>query len=92
MIDDKRKLSEISNIFQLSPQILKNVRFNKNNNPLNNTEFQNIIQNEEKIIAGKGRILVRKSGTENLIRIMVEGEDEKVIIKIADRIAKHIEI
>ena len=86
MILDNRKLSEISNIFELAPQILKNIKFS-GNNPLENSKIQDFIANERKNLGQEGRILVRKSGTENLIRIMVEGKDNDKIKKIANNIA-----
>ena len=85
MIFEERPLSEIANIFELTPQILKNVKF-QGKNPLEKKEIQGLIEKEKKILGDKGRILVRKSGTENLIRIMAEGEDEKEVNDIADRI------
>jgi phosphoglucosamine mutase len=86
MISNGNKLSQIADIFEPAPQILKNVKFD-GSNPLENQEILNLIEEEKENLANRGRVLVRKSGTENLIRIMVEGEDEQVINQVADRIA-----
>ena len=87
--DNKKPLSKLANIFKLMPQVLKNTRF-QDKNPLENQEILDFIKNEEEKLRTKGRILVRKSGTEKLIRVMVEGESEKSINEIADRIIEKI--
>lgn len=72
------KTSSISNLFKKTPQTLVNLRFQKEKKiDLNSEEIKLQIAECEKILNGNGRVLVRKSGTENLIRIMVEGENEK---------------
>lgn len=89
IISENKKLSEVANIFKLSPQILKNVKFS-GENPLEKQEIQDLITNEKKNLGQNGRILVRKSGTENLIRIMVEGEDNNQINEVCDRIKNNL--
>ena len=84
--DSKKPVSQMTNIFELMPQILKNVKF-EGNNPLENQEILDFIKEEENKLADKVRIFVRKSGTEKLIRILVEGEDQKLIEQIANNIA-----
>jgi phosphoglucosamine mutase len=87
LASDNIKISELSNIFQLNPQILKNIRFDKNApNPMENKSFQDFIIQKELELKKSGRILVRKSGTENLLRIMIEGKDFELINKISDEI------
>ena len=86
--DGKKKTSELFNIFDLMPQTLVNVNFDIN--PLESQEFLDFVDEKKSEIAGKGRVLVRKSGTENLIRIMVEGEDQKSINQIAGLIEEKI--
>lgn len=89
-----KKLSELAKIFTPNPQILKNVRFETNPqnqqqaNPLEKPEVQNFIQEKQNELGKNGRVMVRKSGTENLIRIMVEGKNEAQIHEIAEEIAK----
>ena len=88
----KKPASQILNVFELAPQILKNVKFEAGReNPLETKSVKDFIAEKEKELGEKGRILVRKSGTENLIRVMVEGEDEKLINQICDDIIKQIQ-
>ncbi|MCE3254799.1 MAG: phosphoglucosamine mutase [Rickettsiaceae bacterium] len=89
MTKQKKRASEIANIFELMPQILHNVRY-QDGNPLESKEVQDAIKEAEKTLGNEGRVLVRKSGTEKLIRIMIEGKDEKLIKTLAEQIAKKI--
>ena len=84
----KKPASQITNIFELMPQILRNVKYQGNDNPLESDAVQNAIKAAESRLKGEGRVLVRKSGTEKLIRIMVEGKDQNLIEEIALKIAK----
>jgi phosphoglucosamine mutase len=87
LASNNKKISDLANIFQLNPQILKNIRFDKNApNPMENKSFQDFIIQKESELNKSGRILVRKSGTENLLRIMIEGKDFDLINKISDEI------
>ena len=91
LCDSKKPASELLNLFELFPQILKNTKFELGKkNPLEEKSVQDFIKIKEAEIAGNGRILVRKSGTENLIRVMVEGKDQQQIEKIADEIIAKI--
>ena len=91
MCKSKKKVSEITNLFEPFPQLLKNTKFDgSKGNPLENSEIKNFISQKEKELSQNGRILVRKSGTENLIRVMVEGKDASQIEKIADEIIEKI--
>lgn len=86
--DSKKPASEALDIFKLNPQILKNIKFETGKkNPLEEKQVQDFIDQKSKELGSKGRILVRKSGTENLIRIMVEGQDVDQINEIAEDIA-----
>lgn len=88
LASENKKLSEIANLFESFPQILKNVKFDKNQpNPLEQEKVQNFIKQKQDELGEDGRILVRKSGTENLIRVMVEGKNDDQIAKITDQIA-----
>ncbi len=86
----KKLASEILNIFELMPQILVNVKYQSSDNPLENPDVKNAISQAEKKLGDEGRVLVRKSGTEKLIRIMVEGKNQQPIEEIANQIAKNI--
>jgi phosphoglucosamine mutase len=80
----KCKASECTNVFEKIPQILKNVRFEKGQQPLQNADVISALESAEKALAKNGRLLVRPSGTEPLIRIMAEGNDLKMVEKIVD--------
>jgi phosphoglucosamine mutase len=90
LCDGKKPLSQIVDIFKLCPQILENVKYKNSQNPLENSEVKNAIKIAEEQLGKDGRILVRKSGTEKLIRVMVEGRDENLIKKIVGQIVDKI--
>lgn len=71
----------------MMPQILINVPLPVKTNPVNEPQVQQVVTEVEKLLNGKGRVLLRPSGTEPLIRVMVEGEDEATVTDYAQRIA-----
>jgi len=82
--------SHVCHLFEPLPQVLQNVRFRKGA-PLEDAAVKTRIEECRKKLNGNGRILVRKSGTEPVIRIMAEGDDEKTIQAIVNEIASAIE-
>ncbi len=86
-----KKTSEVCTLFKPLPQILQNVRYAKERAPLEDSGVQNAIENAEKTLSKSGRILIRKSGTEPLIRVMAEGEDEGQIKKVVNDLCAVIE-
>jgi phosphoglucosamine mutase len=78
--------STVCNVFTPVPQLLKNVRF-AGGAPLDAAKVKKAISAGERRLGSSGRLLVRKSGTEKLIRIMAEGEDETLVAAIVDEIA-----
>jgi len=76
--------------FEPLPQLLKNVRY-ENGHPLEEASVKRSIEEGEQKLAGKGRLLIRKSGTEPLIRVMAEGEDESLIIDVVSDIVCAVE-
>ena len=78
-LNRKIKASSFFRVFKKTPQILKNIKM-KNENALKSTSVKKSINIAKNLIKGKGRILVRKSGTEPKIRIMGESEN-KVLLK-----------
>ncbi len=90
--DSKKPVSESLNLFELFPQILKNVKFDADKkNPLEEISLQNFITEKSQELGSEGRILVRKSGTENLIRVMAEGKNRQQIARIVEEIVAKIE-
>lgn len=87
MVQHKMSLNELTKSIQLFPQILINVRFNGGENPLDSEAVKQATAQAEQQLAGKGRILLRKSGTEPLIRVMVECEDGELAQRCAETIA-----
>jgi phosphoglucosamine mutase len=76
---------EMLHLFDPLPQLLKNVRFT-GGQPLENDTVKKTIADAEKALGGTGRLVIRKSGTEPLIRVMAEGEDEALVGQVVDRI------
>lgn len=77
--------------FDTVPQMLKNVRFSAGKTPLDQPSVKAVIAANTARIAGMGRILIRKSGTEPLIRVMAECEDEGVLVQVVDEIVCAVE-
>jgi phosphoglucosamine mutase len=84
-----RKASKFFNVFKKTPQILKNITV-KDKNIINKVDVKNAIKIANNLMKGKGRMLVRKSGTEPKIRIMGESEDKKLLLKCINLIRKKI--
>lgn len=82
--------SEVLNLFEPVPQLLKNVRHN-GQNPLELSSVQSAIKDAQSDLGDGGRILVRASGTEPLIRVMVEGDDSALVHNITNDLAGFIE-
>ncbi len=86
-----KKASEALRLFTPLPQILRNVKFTKGGKPLENSGVQDAIKSAEKKLANDGRLLVRASGTEPLIRVMAEGEDSKLVESVVGDLCAVIE-
>lgn len=84
------RVSEMSRVFEPLPQILKNVRYSAGSDPLSDSSVIEAISSAEKAFNGDGRVLIRKSGTEPLIRVMAEGDDAAKVEKIVDGIVAQI--
>ncbi|MEM6491388.1 MAG: phosphoglucosamine mutase, partial [Pseudomonadota bacterium] len=84
---DGRPLSEVGRVFTPWPQRLVNVAYPPGAEPLNHPQVAEAIAAAEAALAPRGRLLIRKSGTEPLIRVMTEGEDEAIVIGQADAVA-----
>ena len=84
-----RKASELFKIFKTTPQILENVAVN-DKSIINSTKCRRAINQANKLIKNKGRMLVRKSGTEPKIRIMCESENRTLLLKCINIVKKSI--
>ena len=79
MVETGRKASELSRVFQAYPQLLTNVRFRKGAEPLSEASVQSAISDGEARLDGRGRLVIRKPGTEPLVRIMGECDDPELL-------------
>ena len=90
LAQENKPASEAAHLYEPLPQVLENVRFKKGS-PLDDEKVKSSIESANAKLGVGGRILVRKSGTEPLIRVMAEGEDEKVVRAAVRQIAAAIE-
>ncbi|MBQ2260310.1 MAG: phosphoglucosamine mutase [Loktanella sp.] len=91
MVDTGQKASTLAQNFETVPQLLKNVRFAAGKDPLGNSAVAASIADAEIKLAGKGRLLIRKSGTEPLIRVMAECEDAALLAQVVNQIVGEVE-
>ncbi|ADD75620.1 phosphoglucosamine mutase [Pantoea sp. PA1] len=87
MVRNHMSLHDLCTGMKMLPQVLVNVRFTGEHDPLESETVKTVAQDVEKTLAGRGRVLLRKSGTEPLIRVMVEGEDAAQVTALANQIA-----
>jgi phosphoglucosamine mutase len=86
-----KKASEALRQFNPVPQILKNVRYEKGKNPMAIAAVNDAIARAEIELSRDGRLLVRASGTEPLVRIMAEGDNGELIERVVNELAQTIE-
>ncbi len=84
-------LAELRRGIEKFPQILINVRYKKGTDPLAESFVQQEIAAVEEELGTEGRVLIRASGTEPVIRVMVEGKEKEKVTQFAERIAKKVE-
>ena len=89
LVESGRTASELLRQFDPLPQLLKNVRF-AGGQPLDAAGVKQAIADGEAQLDGSGRLVIRKSGTEPLIRVMAEGEDEALVARVVDDICKAV--
>ena len=90
VVETGMKLSELKSGMEKYPQTLINVRVSAGKAPLEQEEVKQAIAFGEEELGDQGRILIRKSGTEPLIRVMAEGKDEQQINAVAEKIAEKV--
>ena len=93
ILEERKKASELGALVKKYPQVLVNAKVNpdKKFEYEKDSEIKDRIEKLEKEFAGNGRVVIRPSGTEPLVRVMIEGENQKYISQKADEIAKLIE-
>lgn len=89
MVESGKPLSEIGHVFDRVPQKLVNVRFN-GKDPLQADSVKQAIAKAETELGNTGRLVIRKSGTEPLIRVMAEASDGKLMDKVVDDVANAV--
>ena len=90
LVDSGKPASQVLRQFEPLPQLLKNVRFN-GGAPLDDEAVKKRIADAERELEGHGRLVIRKSGTEPLIRIMAEGDDPAVVERVVDDICEAVQ-
>ena len=86
MVESGRKMSDLARQFDTVPQLLENVRYSAGK-PLDDATVKAAIAEGQAVLAGSGRVLVRPSGTEKLIRVMAEGDDAALVKRVVGDIA-----
>jgi phosphoglucosamine mutase len=87
MKKENATLSELVADIRFYPQVLLNVPVGKKADMKSHPEIVRVIEEAEESLKGRGRVLVRPSGTEQKIRVMVEADDRKLVERLANKIA-----
>ena len=90
MVERQQNLATCCEGMSLMPQVLINIRYQGQHDPLASDAVRQAMAQAEATFAGRGRILLRKSGTEPLLRVMAEGENETQVRAMAEQIAASI--
>ena len=92
MVETGESLSDLATIMEVLPQALVNAKVpnHKKENFADYSEIAEAIEEVEKKFAGEGRVLIRPSGTEPLVRVMIEGKDQQLIEEEAKKLAELI--
>ncbi len=90
LVRQGRPASEVLHLFDTVPQLLKNVRFSSGR-PLESESVKRAIASAERELDGKGRLVIRPSGTEPVIRVMAEGDDAEQVTRLVDEICHAVQ-
>ena len=90
-IPNRRPASETGRLFAPLPQRLRSLRYDGVAKPLDLRAVKDAIRSAEVALGSTGRLLIRNSGTEPVIRVMAEGEDEGLVNRVVDDVAQAIE-
>lgn len=88
MSHEQKSLKDLKAGLAKFPQVLVNVKVNDHSDPTDKQRIQKEIRQVESALGSTGRVLLRRSGTESLVRVMVEGEDESYITQLANQLAE----
>jgi len=91
LVRSGKPASEVLHVFDPVPQLLKNVRYAAGQTPLDADRVKGAIAEAQAQLEGQGRLLIRKSGTEPLIRVMAECEDEAALTAAVDHVVSAVE-
>ncbi len=89
LVRSRKPASEMLHVFDPVPQLLKNVRF-AGGKPLDDQSVQQVVADAERELHGRGRLVIRPSGTEPVIRVMAEGDDAMQVERLVDRICEAV--
>ncbi len=89
IVEEARPVSEVCRVFTPLPQLLRSVRF-AGASPLRHADVQEAIAAAERMLGGSGRLLIRESGTEPVVRVMAEAEDESLVRRLVDELCATI--
>ncbi len=89
LVRSGKKASELLHVFDPVPQLLRNVRYD-GGKPLENAQVKQVIAEAEAELEGKGRLVIRPSGTEPVIRVMAEGDDKAQVEVVVGRICEAV--
>ncbi|MDC0886695.1 phosphoglucosamine mutase [Altererythrobacter sp.] len=89
LVNSGKRASELLHVFEKVPQVLKNVRY-EGGRPLEKDSVQAAITDAEKALNGKGRLVIRPSGTEPVIRVMAEGDDAAEVEAVVDQVCEAV--
>ena len=96
LVQSGKRASELLHLFDPVPQLLKNVRFSGGQfaagGPLDDVRVKAAIANAEAQLAGRGRLVIRPSGTEPVIRVMAEGDDAGEVASVVDAICDAVKL
>lgn len=90
IVESRRRASEVTRVFERLPQLLRSVRF-AGASPLGSSELEAATAEAEARLGTTGRLLLRQSGTEKVIRVMAEGEDESLVRDVVDTLCGVVE-